>query len=368
MDPNTEQSPAPVLPAPVPKRRTWIFEIAGLAIVLTMSWGLWVYWQPHKTKLAARVAAVTASPSPSSTPPTQGLVLDPKHDYGNQYADGVLPVGDGKYTTSAAKAGYVYACSSYAQNLSAGAGGAQARGPWFIDNNTEYDINKKIHVEGNVLSTADYHMTISGDTRTITTNDLPMHPTGIFPILSSDPAYAYDRNPNSIQSQAFTFALPLDPSYGDPTCETGEVGIMTTGVVLFNGFDAGGRDAGAWEVQDECNGHPQTDGIYHYHTLSACIKDTSVHDVIGYALDGFPITGPELATNNILTTADLDECHGITSQIILDGKSVTMYHYVMTADFPYSISCFRGKAITPPGQPSGGSQGGEAGGPPPPRP
>ena len=131
----------------------------------------------------------------------------------------------------------------------------------------------------------------------------------------------------------------------------GEVGVMTTGVALFDGFDAGGRDAGAWEIQDSCSGHPQNKGEYHYHTLSSCIKDTSVHTVIGYALDGFPITGPMVGSNNILTTSDLDECHGITSQINLDSKSVTMYHYVMTQDFPYSASCFRSTPIKAPGLP-----------------
>jgi hypothetical protein len=47
-----------------------------------------------------------------------------------------------------------------------------------------------------------------------------------------------------------------------------------------------------------------------------------------------------------LTTDDLDECHGITSEITLDGKKTTIYHYVMTMDFPYSVSCFRGKPVS----------------------
>ena len=80
-------------------------------------------------------------------------------------------------------------------------------------------------------------------------------------------------------------------------------------------------------------------------------------DVIGYALDGFPITGPRVGDNNILTTSDLDVCHGITSTITLDGKKVTMYHYVMTQDFPYSVSCFRAKAIQPPGLQAGAGSG-----------
>lgn len=60
-------------------------------------------------------------------------------------------------------------------------------------------------------------------------------------------------------------------------------------------------------------------------------------------------TGPKLSEENILSTTDLDECHGITSTIELDGKRAKTYHYVMTRDFPYSVSCFRASAIPPPG-------------------
>src|SRR6185369_301052 len=59
----------------------------------------------------------------------------------------------------------------------------------------------------------------------------------------------------------------------------------------------------------------------------------------------FPITGPLVAQGRYLTTDDLDECHGITSEIIQDEQKKTTYHYVMTQDFPYSVSCFRGKPV-----------------------
>jgi hypothetical protein len=131
---------------------------------------------------------------------------------------------------------------------------------------------------------------------------------------------------------------------------------MLSGVPLFNGFDADLRDAAAHEVQDSCSGHPQEKGEYHYHSLSSCFTDVSVKTVLGYALDGFPITGPQAAQGRYLTTEDLDECHGITSTITEDGKSVTTYHYVMTKDFPYSASCFRGTPITT--HPSAGTQAG----------
>lgn len=323
------------------RKLKWLLGLVIL-IALIVAGGLW--WHSHHVH-EPKVPVVKKS---SKQVKSQGLQLDPNKDYGNKYKDGILPVGDGKYSSDSAKVGSVYTCSKYAQNLSSDQGGAGTRGPWFTNNNTEYDVNKKAHVQGSVMWQASFSNTISGTTRNIVTNDLPTHPTGVFPIAASDPAYAFDRNPNSIKGQTLTYALNADPTYGVPNCMGGEAGIMLTGVALFNAFDAGGRDAGAWEVQDSCSGHPQKEGVYHYHTLSSCIKDVSVHTVIGYALDGFPITGPQVSANNILTSSDLDACHGIGSEITLDGKPKTMYHYVLTQDFPYSVSCFRGQAIQPP--------------------
>ena len=309
-------------------------------------------------------SSTTTSKAAAGSGRVTDLKLDPKHDYGNKYANGILPVGDNKYATDAPKKGSVYLC----RTPQGQAGGAQERGPWFVNNNTEYDINKKVAVEGTVRWDASYSETMSGGNRVITTNDLPRdHTTGVFPVQPSDPAYQYDRNPNQIAAQSLTYTLNAAPTVATKSsCVGGEVGVMTTGVALFDAFDAGGRDAGAWEVQDGCDGHPQISSEYHYHTLSGCIQDTGVGNVIGFALDGFPITGPKVGDNNILTTSDLDECHGITGMITLDGQQVETYHYVMTQDFPYSASCFRSTAAQPPGQPAGpsGAPGGPPAGPP----
>ncbi len=346
--PNGSQVPIPEAPtfnpaAPEPKKK-WILLLC--AVILLVAIGSVFYWLGHKASKASSTLGPNSSQSAiPTTAKIQRLQLNTAKNYGNKYANGLLPVGDGKYVTHAAKKGYVYACSTYAQNLKTDQGGASTRGPWFTGNNTEYDINKKTHVRGNLKWDANFTNKISGSTRIITSNDLPTHATGIFPIASTDPAYTYDHNPNSIKSQSLSYSLPARPTYSSPTCMGGQAGIMLTGVALFNGFDAGGRDAGAWEVQDNCDGHPEKEGLYHYHTLTTCISNISVTTVIGFALDGFPITGPKIGTNNILTTDDLDECHGITSQLMLDNQKVTTYHYVMTQDFPYSVSCFRAKAI-----------------------
>jgi hypothetical protein len=351
-------TPTPQLPTTGPQnqnnknsRNKWLAITALLVVAVLV--GAYILMLNNVSKNAFTATPPPAPAAAATTPPAskvQGLQLDAKKNYGNKYSSGILPVGDNKYVTDEAKQGYVYVCGQYAQNLKSDKGGAGSRGPWFVNNNTQYDLNKKLKVQGNIAWKPSFSNTESGATRTITTNDLPNHATGVFPISSKDPAYSYDRNPNTIKAQSLTYSFSDAPTYGTPNCVGGEVGVMLTGVALFNGFDAGGRDAGAWEIQDGCNGHPQVSGEYHYHTLSSCIKDTNVSTVIGYALDGFPITGPQVGTNNILTTSDLDECHGLTSEVVINGKKATTYHYVMTQDFPYSLSCFRAKAANPPGQ------------------
>jgi hypothetical protein len=341
--------------------------LAGIILVLLagVAGGWYVWMRPPAKHAASRAAAPSVSASPQSTAQADPVL---SKNYGSKYANGILPVGDSKYSSSGAKQGYVYTCATYAQNLSQGGGGASVRGPWFVGT-TQWNVSKKVSVQGHVTWTPSYSEQVSGGKRVITTNDLPSHFTGVFPIASSDPAYTYDSNPNSIKAQSLSYSLDANPASGQPSCMGGQAGVMLTGVALFNAFDAGGRDAGAWEAQDGCSGHPEKTGEYHYHTLSSCITDTSVQTVIGWALDGFPITGPKVGDNNVLTTTDLDECHGITSTIKLDGKMVKMFHYVMTQDFPYSVSCFRGTAIQPPGlQQQGGAQGGAQGSTPPPRP
>ncbi|WJR33208.1 YHYH protein [Mycobacteroides immunogenum] len=301
----------------------------------------------------AAISGCSASTHEDQAPVT----LDLGRNYGDVFADGRLPVGDGKVVTEAPRRGYVYACPRYAESFAAGAAiGAHARGPWFSEDGQWYYPDRKEHVHGRVQHHGEFSETTSDGVRVITTNDLPRnHTTGRFPVATDDTAYQYDRNPNAITAQELTYVLASEPTYGAPQCVGHEVGVMLSGVVLFSALDAGGRDAGAWEVQDDCSGHPEVTGTYHYHTPSPCLAKAGVVEVVGYALDGFPITGARIGDGNILTTRDLDECHGISSRVQIDGRDVQTYHYVMTQDYPYSVNCFRGRPTTvqPPGVPPG---------------
>lgn len=253
-----------------------------------------------------------------------------------------LPVGDGRYSTSPQR-GYVYSCQT-----SFNGGGASAQGPWFNGDGT-WDMTKKATVDGSVSWPHELSVTLSGDSRVFSGNNLPEHPTGTFPVAQSDDAYQYDRNPNSVSEQDVAFTLDATPAVlGTPECAGGAVGYMLSGGYLFNGFDAGGRDAVAWEVQDGCDGHPQGTGVYHYHSVSSCAEDSTgeVHsELLGYAFDGFGIYGHLGVDGATLTNDDLDVCHGHTHSIEWDGDMESMYHYHATYEFPYTVGCFRGDAI-----------------------
>ena len=248
-----------------------------------------------------------------------------------------LPLGDGRYTTNGAKKGYVFSCGPHT-----GGGGAQANGPWI--HGMTWDSTAKVYVSGSVKWHSVLKITVTGSKLRITGNGLPSHATGQFPIQAGTPAAQYDMNPNSIRAQSLSYSLPAAPKVAaSPSCIAGPIAVMLTGAELYDALDAEGRDAPAHEVQDRCDGHPDPTGTYHYHSLSACAKVGKGPTLVGYALDGFGI----YAGGKAVSTADLDVCHGTTSVVPWRGKRVRMYHYVMTRDFPYSLSCFRGTPVRP---------------------
>jgi hypothetical protein len=68
---------------------------------------------------------------------------------------------------------------------------------------------------------------------------------------------------------------------------------------------------------------------------------------VGWVLDGYGLFVEYDAAGNLLTNADLDACHGRTSMVPWHGKMVSMYHYDMTLEFPYSVACFHGTEVAP---------------------
>ena len=258
-----------------------------------------------------------------------------------------LPIGTDHVSTSEYAVGNLYVCAAGNPN----GGGAFRAGPWINEAAGTWDATAKIAVQGRVswsMARDDEH--VDDSSRSISSNGLPVgNVTGTFPVASTDPAYAYDRNPNSIAENDVSMTLPLSPSVAaTPTClPKGSVGVLKNGVALFAPVDDLNRDAVAYETQDECNGHPQQAGVYHYHDVPACVLDASTGPsaVVGFARDGFPIVVERDGTGQLPTNADLDECHGRVSPIELDGEVVTTYHYSATYEFPYFIGCYRAAPV-----------------------
>ncbi len=123
--------------------------------------------------------------------------------------------------------------------------------------------------------------------------------------------------------------------------------MLKNGVFVFNSLDGRGEDAVAHESQDLCDGHPAMT-TYRYRNVPSCIRDATEgpSTVVGWAWDGFPIVVEPDANDALPTNANLDECHGRTSPILLDDQVFTMYHYSATLDFPYFIGCSTGTAAT----------------------
>jgi hypothetical protein len=275
-----------------------------------------------------------------------------------------IPIGDGNISTSPKK-NNVMSCQT---RFNANAPGAHNTGDW-IKGNYWYPDLKPV-VDGNVKwSGGGVKISIKGDTRKITTKSVPTHTTGVYPVSRTDDAYQYDRNPNRIKKKTVSINLPANPEIAtSASCvPMGMIGVAITGVAIYNALDGPGRDAVAHEIQDACNGHPQRSGQYHYHGPSECMteigKASNGHSgLVGYALDGFGIYGSNGAGGKHLSNANLDTCHGHVEKVVWDGELRKIYHYHLTDEYPYTLGCFKGTAVSNGMQQAGGLQNANTGG------
>ncbi|MEG3596253.1 MAG: YHYH protein [Actinomycetota bacterium] len=252
-------------------------------------------------------------------------------------------------------------------------------------------------------------VTVSGDARTIVTNALPNHETGVFPNSG---------NPNSISAQSDRYEYPANPIYRGTATEVHVPGVAVNGVKFEPGTAetvtcATGETYRVEGLQDTFNlgmdfnnAHVQPTGAYHYHGLSDLLAEMHafsggelVH--VGFAADGYlmyiSITnayassyrlsaalragsnckvslgggqGPNVVVGGTVPdgtyTSDweyvsgsggLDECNGT---LIAD-----QYVYIITNEFPYISRCLNGEftETRPSGQQTRGQTGPTLGGP-----
>ncbi len=84
---------------------------------------------------------------------------------------------------------------------------------------------------------------------------------------------------------------------------------------------------------DQFNGHPEQQGLYHYHIEPLYLTAAFGKDaLIGVLLDGLPLYGPQ-ENGKTITNRDLDAFHGHTHATADYPNGI--YHYHVTSDAPY---------------------------------
>jgi hypothetical protein len=266
--------------------------------------------------------------------------------------------------------------------------------------------------------------------RRIRANGVPNHDVGPFPnagnptaISAQSYTYAVPVTPSGAGANARVFGITtagvvLDPGtaerWNDSMSWSYEALRYATAPAFFSGAGATDTVRHPTALGLDCNfAHVQPTGAYHYHGIpSGLMPATPALTFVGWAGDGYPIYGRWDYANPADTTSalremrasyrlrsgtrpsgtagpggtydgtfvqdweyaagtgDLDECNGRTGAVMLQGRTVTTYHYVLTNTFPYIPRCFHATPdpsfaagmMMPPGD--GGVPMGDAGMPP----
>ena len=145
----------------------------------------------------------------------------------------------------------------------------------------------------------------------------------------------FNKNPNTIGTQNYTFKIPLNPAVASNHAATplGAIGVSLNGVPFYNQY-AGPAQPLTNEIVsfDKYWGHPDGGSHYHYHvepTYLTTVKVTK-SSLLGFLLDGFPVYGPE---ENGVAVIGLDAYHGHT-HVTTDYPN-GIYHYHVTNTDPY---------------------------------
>jgi hypothetical protein len=187
-------------------------------------------------------------------------------------------------------------------------------------------------------------VTVEGDEVVVRAGSVPDHPSPYFETsnaLYEAPHAAMRANPNRITTQRLVFRLPATPATSSPSdTPMGPIGVAVNGVAFFNQYAAGRSPLDAEIISfDRYNGHPQQQGMYHYHLEPLWLTARDSSRLLGVLLDGFPVYGTRDANGSAPT--DLDVCHGHTAATREFPSGI--YHYHVTADSPYIAGCFRGR-------------------------
>lgn len=173
---------------------------------------------------------------------------------------------------------------------------------------------------------------------------------------------AHSAGNNMIDEQSIVMRIPINPVSAAVKTETefATIGLAINGVSFFNENAApGDQITDELFTFDQCSGHPQQQGVYHYHVDPVClVRDLGgnvisqtitdngqsyqwIEDagnnaglLLGFLLDGFPVYGPigtderDCDTN---TTSEIDQYNG-HSHCTSDFAEPIYHYHVKTAN------------------------------------
>ncbi len=261
---------------------------------------------------------------------------------------------------------------------------AQTTNPWVDQSSNTLLISEMAYVSGTVYATdidpEGFNLTVTELTdkdtagndvqyRYFKGNGLPNFVMGQFPVQPGTPAYKYcSALPGGSQAYPTADLIPVDtydlesfipkvpienPKGPDGKVLPGPISSLIVGISLHGvpwHLEMANSDTSWFNPNDalppdQCFGHPYAKQ-YHIHAYSwKCFPNqgnSGPSPLFGYALDGYGIYGPRGEDGQMITNAQLDECHGHTAPVMWDGKMTNIYHYHLNREYPYSIGCFHG--------------------------
>jgi hypothetical protein len=131
-------------------------------------------------------------------------------------------------------------------------------------------------------------------------------------------------DPNQIAAQHVVMLVPKSPTTASQAMSLGAVGVAINGVSIFDDQAAPGDDIyDEAKSFDECQGHPQNTGTYHYHSEPYAISYDDDH-LVGVLRDGYFVYGRRDSDGTI--PADLDGAGGHTGTTP-DSPTTAVYHH-----------------------------------------
>jgi len=205
----------------------------------------------------------------------------------------------------------------------------------------------------------------------ITTNSIPIHPTGNWDgvIQETTPytaaAFYIGQNPGTVEETNYSFTISNNTSGGVTAMVAGTIGWVFDNCPIYAPEDATNNNPMFKEVLDLFGGHPDEDFIYHHHSIVPSLYNWVVDyqpRVIGFMCDGYPIVTPFLVYDSTtgairtITATDLNINNGLTFSTPMTfsfvyGGTTQSYSYnfcyVAINCFPYHIGAFYGTPSYP---------------------